>query len=241
MKKILIFDIETSLMEVYTHYIGQKVSVMPTQIKKHSKIICIGYKWLGESKVHHLQWDPKTQDDSKMLEKFNEIARKADAMIAHNGQGFDAKEIRGAIALRGLPMSWCETPIIDTLRDYRRTFRFKSNRLDAIAAHLGLDRKSPMGMQDWIDINNNKRGALSKMVKYCKQDVTVLEAVYLRLKDYIIPTAAELRLRQVTRVDHGITCPSCGSSHIIKNGVYSYKKTLSQRYLCKDCFTIIRG
>jgi predicted PolB exonuclease-like 3'-5' exonuclease len=234
--RVLYFDIETSLMQVYTFYIGNKVSIQPNQIKEQSKIICICYKWSDENKVHELRWDPKTQDDSKMLAKFNKIAAKADALCGHNGRGFDVKEIRGAIALRGLAEAWCETYCIDTLGDYRKMFRFKSNRLNAIAQHLGLGHKDPMGMQDWINVSNNDPKALDKMVKYCKKDVKLLEKVHKRLAKYVTPTMTESKLLRLKKTAN-IKCKTdgCDSKSFIKYGTYTYKKQNYQRYLCKKC------
>lgn len=237
--RVLYFDIETSLMQVYTHYIGNKVSIQPSQIKEHSKIICICYKWSDEKTVHSLHWNKKTQDDSKMLAEFNKIAAEADALCGHNGRGFDVKEIRGAIALRGLADSWCETPCLDTLMDYRRMFRFKSNRLNAIAQHLGLGHKDPMGMQDWIDVSNNSAKALDKMIKYCKKDVKLLEAVHKRLEKYVTPTATETKMRRMGKSAFNGKCPECGGTHFVKYGTYTYKKQDFQKYLCKSCHKVI--
>jgi hypothetical protein len=236
--RTLFFDIETSLLEVYTFYIGNKVSIAPSQIKTHSKVICIAYKWSDEKQVHCLNWDAKTQDDSAMLAEFNEIARNADALCAHNGAGFDVKELRAAIALRGLATSWCETPVIDTLRDYRRVFRFKSNRLNAIAQHLGLGHKDEMGLSDWVGVSNSCPKALAKMIKYCKKDVTLLEAVYKRLEKYVPQTEAVRRLAHTTKSEV-LVCPSCGGNHIIKYGRYMYKKQDFQKYMCKSCYKVI--
>lgn len=231
--RILYFDIETSLMEVYTHYIGQKVSIQPNQIKTPSKIICIAYKWSDEKHPKVLKWDSK-QDDSKMLIKFNKIAKEADFLCAHNGQGFDVKEIRGAIALRGLADSWCETPVIDTLTDCRRMFRFKSNRLNAIAQSLGLGAKDPMCMQDWIDVNNGSKSALYKMLKYCKKDVILLEKVHKRLENYIVPTSKRL----MSKSSNLNKCSECKSNNIVKYGTYTYGGNKLQKYLCKDCYKV---
>lgn len=228
--RILYFDIETSLMEVYTFYIGNKVSISPGQIKTNSKIICIAYKWSDEKDVKVLKWD-KNQDDSKMLERFNKIAKEADFLCAHNGQGFDVKEIRGAIALRGLATSWCETPVIDTLTDCRRMFRFKSNRLDAIARSLGIGHKDPMVLQDWIDVNNGSRKALQKMLKYCKKDVILLEKVHKRLEEYVVPQGKNLMKSSKTLG----SCTECKSPNLVKYGTYTYGGNKLQKYLCKDC------
>ena len=232
--KILYFDIETSLMEIYSFYIGQKVSVQPSQIKTHSKIICIAYKWSDKNKVEILSWD-KNQDDTKMLIKFNKIAKEADFLCGHNGKNFDVKELRAAMALRGVKDVWCETPVLDTLTDCRRAFRFKSNKLDAIAKSLGLGHKDPMGLQDWIDVNNKCPKALKKMLKYCKKDVILLEKVHKRLNRYISPSNMSLMRGSV---NHNINCCNCGSDTLVKYGTYTYGGAKLQKYLCKFCHKV---
>ncbi len=239
-KRILDFDIETSLMKVYTHYIGNKVSIQPCQIAEESRIICISYKWSDEKKVKNLTWD-KNHDDSDMLLEFNEIASKADVVCGHNAMNFDVKEIRSAIALRGLATAWCETPCFDTLREFRRVFRFKSNRLDAIAAQLGVGRKNPMSMQDWIDVSNDKRGALKKMVTYCDQDVKVLCKVRERLTPYVPPTA---RIANILNAEIRNIFPPCkeckGFTRMIKYGFYPYKGQRRQKYMCLSCYKVTK-
>ncbi len=118
-------------------------------------------------------------------------------------------------------------------------FRFKSNRLNAIAQHLGLGHKDPMGMQDWIDVSNNDKKALEKMVKYCKKDVTLLEAVYNRLNKYVTPTNGEISLRRKQESAYDGKCPECGGTHFVKYGTYKYKKQDYQKYLCKSCSKVI--
>lgn len=236
--KILAFDIETSPMLVWTHYIGRKVSINPQQIEKDSHIICIGYSWVGSSKIDCIEWD-ENQDDSKMLIDFNDIAKDADLLLGHNGRNFDVKEIRTHIALRGLADAWCETPCLDTLKDYRRYFRMKSNRLDAIARSLGLGHKDSMCFQDWIDVVKGDDKALQKMVKYCKKDVKLLKDVYKRLDPYIPPS----NMSMIEHIDPKYkpeVCYNCGGKDIIKQGIYSYKNIKYQKYLCKSCFKILK-
>lgn len=234
MARTLYFDIETSPMLVWTHYIGYKVVINPVQIARDTRIICIAYKWSDERKTHCLSWDPKTQDDSKMLAKFNKIAAKADFLCGHNGQDFDVKEIRTAIALRGLANEWCETPVLDTLKDYRKSFRFKSNRLNAVAHSLGLGQKDPMDFTDWIKTANKCPKALAKMIKYCKKDVTLLEKVHKRLDKYTVHDNKKSLKRDI--IPH--SCIRCKSKNLIKGGIYRYKEQRYQKYLCKDCFKV---
>lgn len=243
MTRILYFDIETSPMLVWTHYIGSKVSINPCQIEQHKRIICISYNFSDEpiDKVRRLTWDQKTQDDTKMLLKFNEIARKADLLKGHNAQSFDVKEIRSAIALRGLAEAWCETPCLDTLKEYRRTFRFTSNRLDAIARHLGIGCKNRTDYQLWIDVVNGDRKALKEMGQYCDQDVKLLRQVDERLYPYVKPTANEYNLMYNVVIDD--IPPVCSNENcnndrrelFIKDGNKTIKGRLYKRYMCKLC------
>lgn len=242
---ILIFDIETSLMEVYTFQIGYNLSISYNQIIKDTKVICISYKWKGRGKVESLQWNEKTHDDSVMLKQFNKIAGSADALVAHNGKNFDVKKIRGAIAMRGLAIEWCETPVLDTLNDYRRAFSLSSNKLDAVARALNLGHKNQMTLQDWIDVQNDKPGALKKMVKYCKKDTLLLEKVYNRLDHYVPDTMQKVQIFTKKKDKLNLNtcaciCKECGSDAVIKWGFYKVNGTDCQRYLCKQCKTTIK-
>lgn len=236
--KILYFDIETSLMEVYTFYTGSKVNIQHQQIKEYSKVITICYSWGHENKVHSLEWDMKKKCDAKLLSDFNKIANEADVIIGHNGDKFDIATLRARIAVLGLESPWCETCSFDTLKDYRRVFRFPSNKLDAIARMLGEGQKNPMSLQDWIDIQNGSDVALKKMVKYCKEDVRLLKRIHRRLDKYVTPTEGNRKRRQMasTAVSE---CPECGGHHIIKYGHYTYKGQCKQKYMCKDCYKVI--
>src|SRR6266702_1793314 len=69
---LLYYDIETSLMEVYTHYIGNKVFISPNQIKVPSRVISIQYMFEGDKKAKFIKWEKTNKgfSDAKMLEEF---------------------------------------------------------------------------------------------------------------------------------------------------------------------------
>lgn len=235
--RYLFADIETSPMLVYTHYIGSKVSINPVQIKEYKKVICISYAWSDEpiSKVHTLKWD-KNQDDSKMLMDFNEVAKSADVIIGHNAQAFDIRELRTAIALRGLADAWCETPVFDTLKDYRRMFRLPSNRLDAIGGQLNIGRKNSTDFQLWIDVSNGCKKAMTRMVKYCEQDVKLLRKIHKRLAKYVTPSIKDYNTAHTIMSRQPSECKECGNTlSFIKYGRYTYNKQMYQKWLCKMC------
>ena len=67
--KRLFFDIEVSPNIMTSWRAGYKLNVPYQNIIKERKIICISYKWEGEKKVYHFEWD-NDKDDKSMLKDF---------------------------------------------------------------------------------------------------------------------------------------------------------------------------
>jgi DNA polymerase elongation subunit (family B) len=230
---ILIFDIETSPNIVYSWAVGQKINIGHENIIEERQVICIAYKWSGQSRTHALKWDPrKTHDKDKvMLREFSKIYNSADMVVAHNGDNFDIKWINARILYHGLPplsvVKQC-----DTLKEFRRTFKLNSNRLDYVSKFLGYDGKSVMSFSDWINVMNGSRDALTKMVKYCKKDVIELDLIFQQTRPYI----KDGNIHQAVKSDRG-ACPSCGSLNAVnKHGFYYTKIGKFQKYRCQECF-----
>lgn len=230
--RVLLFDIETSYSIARLWRSGEQyVSHDQLVAEFPSGIICVAYKWLGESKVTCLDWGIKKQNGINLLREFSKIAETADVVIGHNGEGFDKKHINTQLLLAGLPpMDWA--PIEDTLKQFRRHFCLPSNKLDYIAQILFGERKNPMSFIDWVNVVEKKDPvALSKMIKYCKKDVLLLEKAYNKAKPFFTPKVN----RSIILHDSKEGCPSCGSLNTQSNG---YRATLSGRHKrmrCYDC------
>ncbi len=70
---------------------------------------------------------------------------------------------------------------------------------------------------------------MKKMVKYCKQDVKLLEKVYLKLRPY-------MKGHPVISDDHAEACPRCNSYHLHKVKVRQTASGLKyQQYQCQGC------
>jgi DNA-directed RNA polymerase subunit RPC12/RpoP len=227
----LFFDIETSPNIGFFWQSGYKLQVPYTNIIKERAIICICYKWENDTKVYSLNWD-KDQCDKQMLIDFIKIANEADELVGHNGDKFDLTWIRTRALFHRLPM-FPQYTTIDTLKQARSTFRFNSNKLDYIANFLGIGSKLETGFGLWRDIVlNNDKKALASMIKYCKNDVVILEKVFNHLSSYV-PHKTH---RGVALYDDRNSCPHCGSKHINMNKHRTTASGISKvQYVCVPC------
>lgn len=227
----LFWDIETSMTVVYTWGVGFKLNIGHDSIIKERKIICIGYKWEGESNVTVLRWD-EDQDDRSMLAAFLNVAAEADELVAHNGDGFDMPWFRTRCIFHGLqPLPDYKT--VDTLQWARRYYYFQSNKLDYIAKYLGFGGKLHTTYGLWKDIVEKRCAeSLDKMADYCGKDVILLEKVWNKLKVCVKPKTHG----GVVQGRQKWSCPHCGSENVVKSKTkVTAAGTIQHQMQCKDC------
>lgn len=227
----LFWDIETSPNLLAAFRVGHKVSVGYQSIFEERGIICLCWKWQGEKAVHHLQWDGN-QDDRQLLEEFQPIIDSADEVVAHNGDHYDIKFMNTRMAAWGIKPRQ-EHKTIDTLAWARRKFYFNSNRLDYIAKFFGYEGKIHTDFDLWKCIKLKRCDkCMRKMVRYCKQDVRVLEWVYNHLEPFNKPKshAGVMKGRPKT------SCPRCGHERsIITQHRTTASGTKRVSLQCKGC------
>ena len=230
-RKRLFFDIETSPNIGMFWSAGWKQTIDYSNIIKERAIICICYKWEDEKNVHYLTWD-KNQNDKAMLEAFIPISNEADEMVGHNGDKFDLAWIRTRCLFHRIPM-FPKYLSIDTLKIARSKFRFNSNRLNYIAQFLGLGQKIHTEFSLWKEILlNNNEEAMTTMVKYCKEDVRLLERIYAELKNHIEPKQNYGMLYESNKQ----ACPECGGEDLkVVSTKTTPAGTLKRQYLCRGC------
>lgn len=230
--KLLFVDIETSPNIGYFWRPGSKVNIGFDNILIERQIICICYKWIGDSKVKSIAWNHEEDTDKYLLEEFLEVADKAELIVTHNGDRFDIPWIKGRIAIHGLqPLT--KLVSIDTLKLCRTNFGFNSNRLDYLGQVLVGDRKIKTGGFDlWKGVMNGDKKALRDMVTYCNQDVNLLEKVFLRILPYVKSLPFNMGLVNGGNKD---ACPACASEEKIIHGYYYTATTKKERFKCKGC------
>lgn len=179
--KVLIYDIETSPNIGWFWSAGFKKNISHNQIIKERAIICVSYKWLGESQVYNLTWD-NDQNDKFLIEQFVEVLNEADLIVAHNGDNFDLKWIKTRALYHRIPML-PKYNQFDTLKLAKAKLYLNSNKLDYISKFLGHEGKIKTDIDLWLDIIFKKdKIALNQMLEYCDEDVRQLENVYNELK-----------------------------------------------------------
>ena len=231
MRKRLYFDIEVSPNIGMFWEAGYKLNIGTENIVKERAIICICYKWEGEKKVHSLRWD-KNQCDKTLLKEFIKVANDAHELVGHNSDMFDLPWIRTRCLFHNIDM-FPNYTTIDTYKISKNKFKFNSNKLDYIAKFLGVGAKIKTDYSLWKDIVlKNCETSMKKMIRYCMQDVLILERVHQKLK-------AHDTIRThfgVIKNDNRGSCPECGSSKINRQRIRVLASgTKKAQYKCTDC------
>lgn len=226
--KIIAWDIETS-HSIYAEFSRYNQNPIPYQnTLQHWFIICIAWKELGKKRVNSVHIKTPTKD-YELVKHVHDVLSNCDAVVHHNGDKFDIKKFNTRAIYHGLdPLP--EIIQIDTLKWARKKFKFDSNRLDDLGEFLGLGRKIKTDNQLWLDALHGSSKAIREMVKYNKQDVILLEAVYKKFKPWF-----KAQVNQNVMMGTDFRCPSCGSPEVAKNGTRPKGLKLIQRFYCKEC------
>ena len=230
----MFYDIETSPNIGLFWRSGHRLTIDHNNIIKERQIICVSYKWEGKDKVYTIDWG-SNQCDKKILRKFIPILDKADEIIAHNGDSFDIKWIKGR-AMKHRMMMQPQYNTVDTLKMARGKHggSFNSNKLEYLAKFLDVPhKKADIGFDTWKKILLYKcEDSLKEMIMYCEQDIRTLEEVWKILRQYTPHHTHEA----VLQGEEKWQCPTCTSTNIRKHDS-AVTATGTIRYVmrCKNC------
>lgn len=226
--KILLYDIET---EPNLGYTWGKYEQNVIQFKNEFKLLSFAYKWLGKKTVHCIaRPDFKDKTDKSLVEALWHILDEADIVIAHNGDAFDQKKSNARFLECGLPPP-SPYVTIDTKKVAKKYFMFNSNSLNDLGRNLEVGTKfKHQGFDLWLGCMAGKRAAWAIMKKYNKQDVVLLEKVYLKLRPWI--NGHPNVNADYEKVAY---CPKCGGDSLKSCGITRTKTTSYRLYRCNDC------
>lgn len=223
--RIILYDIETTPI---LGYAWELYDTSILSVVEPWKLLAFSYKVLGEKKVH--VFSRRKYTERQLVKKLWKVLNGADLVISHNGNQFDNKKAQDKFAHFNLGPP---APLVsvDTRAEAKRHFKFSSNSLDNLADYLSIGRKLQTGGFDlWKRCMRGELKALLKMERYNKQDVRLLEKVYLRLRPWM-STHPNLTLLK-GRLGG---CPKCGSNHLQARGFRYTQVNKFQRYQCQSC------
>lgn len=234
--KILLLDIETAPLEVFTWGLWDQ-QVWIDQIKHDWFMLCWSAKWLFDTKVY---WESITssealkRDDKRISKSLWKMVDEADIIIAHNWDAFDIKKMNVRFIKNWL---WVPSPYItiDTLKTARKTFKMTSNKLNYLCKFLWLNVKKETGWFNlWKESIEWNKKSLSLMLEYCKNDVVILEELYMKLRPYM-KNHPNLNLYSEWEV-----CKNCWSLELKWWKTYSTTNSKYKSAQCKDCWAWVR-
>lgn len=235
MSKTLIYDIETSPLTSYTWGTFQTDVV---KVEQDWYLLSFAYKWLGDkkTKVYALPdfatYKNDRTNDVELVKKLHELFDEADVIVAHNGDNFDQKKSQARFLLNDLPPP-APYRQIDTLKVARKYFKLTSNRLNDLGKYLKVGKKVETGGFDlWLKCMAGDMKAWKLMKKYNKQDVDLLELVYIKLRPWMQNHPNRAVLDEMPEA-----CPKCGVIGEMKyRGRYSTATMIKLNVQCQSCF-----
>jgi hypothetical protein len=237
--RILLVDIETSPVRAYVWSLW-KQNVYLDQIISNWFMLSWSAKWLGEEEIYSnvlTSREAVEENDLRIVKDLWKLLDEADVVVGHNSNQFDIPKMNSRFVVNGLvppsPYKMVDTKIIS-----KNQFGFSSNKLQALAELFGIEGKFDTDFKLWDSCMWGDEKALLEMMLYNRQDVVVLENVYLKLRPY-----AKGHANLDLYVDSDIpTCPHCGSKHItLMPDKYFYTQAVRyQTYRC-ECGAISRS
>jgi DNA polymerase elongation subunit (family B) len=233
--RILLLDIETSPHRVYVWSLFDQVVNLDRVIEAGGTLSWAA-KWYGTKGImfNSLQ---KEKAKGGMIKEIHALLEEADVVVHYNGKKFDIPVLNKEFILAGLtpPSGYKE---IDLYHVVKHRFRFASNKLSYVSGALGIGAKTNhKGMELWKGCMDGDKKSWAVMEKYNKQDVNLLEKLYVKVLPWI-----KQHPNHGLYVDEGRpVCKNCGSKHVIKNGVEFTTIGKYHRFRCGDCGTPLRG
>ena len=243
--KILIFDIETIYMKVWTWGLYDQ-NHPHSSVTDDWAVISWAAKWLGDSPKNVMYEDNRKakniRDDKKLLEKIWDLLNESDIVITKNGIKFDVKKLNARFAINKVRGGKPPSPYkhIDTERIARGKFAFTSNSLDYLTEKLckkykKLKHKKYPGISMWHACAEGDMKAWNEMKRYNIHDVLSTEELY----GILYPWDNSINFN-LWRDGDEILC-NCGSDDLQKRGFSRTSGGRYQRYQCQDCGTWTRS
>lgn len=205
-------------------------NIAPSFIDETQRMLCFGVK---EYKKKTLVVDERI-GRREMLTQLRDELDGVDLLVSWNGAKYDTRMANKEFVQEGItpPSPYKE---VDLMRIVKQRFAFASNKLDFVAQQLGVGRKVDTGGFDlWRGVMAGDEKSWTKMRRYQKGDVDLLEKLFEVLKPWI-------RMPHPVTDREGLVCRNCGGSHLQRRGEARTLQSVYPRYQCQTCSTWMRG
>lgn len=236
--QILLLDIETLPIEAKVWGVWNQ-DIAPSQIKKDWSVVCWSAKWLFSPDVYGQHVTPSeavSRTENSILGPMWELMDQAHMVITHNGNNFDIKKLNTKFLMAGMPKPGYSKSI-DTLEIAKKNFAFTYNKMGWINKLLGIGTKMETSFQWWDEASEGNLKYLDMMLDYNKQDVFILEELYLKLRPWM---SGHPNMGVFSGKDFPV-CPTCGGHDLHWNKLYSTPLGLYKSFRCQDCGSIGRA
>lgn len=241
--KILAIDIETSPHVVYKFGpLWKQTSTGINQVVQTSEVMCFSAKWIGDDRGTYPGGQRPKRDGTvfygglkhtreEMILAAHDLLDQADVLLHFNGKRFDIPHLnREFLEHRLLPPAPYEQ--VDLLTTAQRKFLFGSTRLQHLLDQLDLGSKLETGGFDlWVRCLAGDELAWRTMEQYNRQDVVVMEDLYLLLRPWI-SQHPNVALHDGVA---GLVCPRCGSADHQRRGYRVTGAAKYARFQCSAC------
>lgn len=232
--RVLIYDIETAPIRGVA---WRKRDTDLVWIDRDWHLLSFAYKWLGKKTIHDFalpdfpSYRRNPTDDRALACELWKLQDRADIVVAHNGRRFDQKKARAKYFEHGFepPSPFRE---VDTLQIAKQHFAFTSNRLDDLCRLVGIEGKIDTGGAGlWRAVLDGDPKAWRLMRRYGKQDVRILEPLYLRLRPW-----ADGHPNMALIADRPDVCSKCGKPGPFQSAGWRYYTVTKRRaFRCRSC------
>ena len=233
--KVLVFDIETLPMEVYSWGVGYNINLSIDNIIKEWCVLSWSAKWLLGDEIMFDCVTPEEaieRDDRRILQGIWELFDEADVLIGHNGRRFDVRKLNARfIYSEMLPPSPYDT--IDTYKDITKVAAFTSFKQAYLTQFFQLEEKLDTSYSLWKRCAVGEQDALDEMLAYNKQDVVGLEELYITLRPWLQRHPSMNLYYGDMREDR---CHRCGATDIaVITQVYTTPSGQYETCRCNKC------
>jgi DNA polymerase elongation subunit (family B) len=236
--RILFIDIETA---PHTGYFWAlfKQNIALSQIKETGRTLCLAWRWMGSGKG--TGYVSELDGREAMLTKAHELLSEADIVVTYNGDKFDVPTLNKEFIETGRSPP-APHKSVDLYKTAKRKFRFASNKMDHLAKRLGLPVKvRHQGFELWVQCMAGEPKAWSKMERYNKRDVVILEKLYERMLPWIVNHPNVTLYQNDAAGTAKPACPNCGSKKVQARGTTITRSVVYKRFHCTSCWTWSRS